>query len=180
MTLVRPPYDQFQDDSQIHCTVSICTPLLLLIKALDHWLSVEGSQPLDRSLLSPFPGCCVQGLCDPMDLACQTPLSMGIPRQEYWSGLPFPSPGNLPYPGIKPRSPALQADSLPTEPAGKPPALVGGTQNKAIFPFYQLCLFIGCWAVSNQTPLNKYVLNKKANKQRCRWPTGKWKDAQHI
>ena len=46
------------------------------------------------------------------------PLSMGFPRQEYWSGLPFPSPGNLPNPGIKPESPAWQADSLPIEPPG--------------------------------------------------------------
>ena len=51
--------------------------------------------------------------------ACQAPLSMGFPRQEYWSGLPVPSPGDLPDPGITPRSPVLQADSLPTEPAGK-------------------------------------------------------------
>jgi len=41
-------------------------------------------------------------------------------RQEYWSGLPFPPPGDLPDPGIKPRSPALQADSLPSELLGKP------------------------------------------------------------
>ena len=45
---------------------------------------------------------------------CQCPK-----EQEYWSGLPFPSPGNLPDPGIKPGSPALQADSLPSEPPGK-------------------------------------------------------------
>jgi len=44
---------------------------------------------------------------------------MGFPRQEYWSGLPFPSPGDLPHPGIKPGSPPLQADSLPTDPSGK-------------------------------------------------------------
>ena len=43
-------------------------------------------------------------------VALQAPLSMGFSRQEYWSGLPFPSPGDLPDPGIKPRSPALQAD----------------------------------------------------------------------
>ena len=52
--------------------------------------------------------------------ACQAPLSMGFSRQEYWSGLPFPSPGNLPNPGMGPGSPALQADSLPTKPPGKP------------------------------------------------------------
>ena len=45
---------------------------------------------------------------------------MRFPRQEYWSSLPFPSPGDLPDPGIEPRSPALQADSLLTEPPGKP------------------------------------------------------------
>ena len=44
-----------------------------------------------------------------------TPLSMEFSRQEYWSGLPFPSPGDLPDPGIEPRSPAWQADSLPSE-----------------------------------------------------------------
>ena len=45
---------------------------------------------------------------------------MGFSRQEYWSGLPCPSPGDLPNPGVEPRSPALQADCLPTEPPGKP------------------------------------------------------------
>jgi len=45
---------------------------------------------------------------------------MGSSRQEYWSGLPFPSPGDLPDPRIKPRSPALKADGLPSEPPGKP------------------------------------------------------------
>ena len=45
---------------------------------------------------------------------------MGFSRQEYWSGLPFPSPGDLPNPGIEPGSPALQTDALPSEPPGKP------------------------------------------------------------
>ena len=53
-------------------------------------------------------------------VAHQAPLSMGFSRQEYWSGLPFPSPGDLPDPGIEPRSPALQADALTSEPPGKP------------------------------------------------------------
>ena len=53
-------------------------------------------------------------------VAYQAPLSMEFSRQECWSGLPFPSPGNLPDPGIKPGSPALQADTLPSEPPGKP------------------------------------------------------------
>ena len=55
----------------------------------------------------------------PWTLAYQASLSMGFSRQDYWSGLPFPSPGDLPDPGIESRSPALQADSLPTELPGK-------------------------------------------------------------
>ena len=53
-------------------------------------------------------------LATPWTIACQVPLSKGFSRQEYWSGLPFPSPGDFPDPGIEPRSPALQAGSLPT------------------------------------------------------------------
>ena len=52
-------------------------------------------------------------------VALQAPPSMGFSRQEYWSGLPSPSPGDLPDPGIEPRSPTLQADALPSEPPGK-------------------------------------------------------------
>ena len=59
-------------------------------------------------------------LATPWTVAHQAPLSMGFSRQEYWSGLPFPSPGDLPDPGIEPGSPELQADSLPTELRGKP------------------------------------------------------------
>ena len=54
-------------------------------------------------------------LVTPLTVAHQASLSMGFSRQEYWSGLPFPSPGYLPNPGIEPGSPALQSDSLPTE-----------------------------------------------------------------
>ena len=56
----------------------------------------------------------------PWTVAYQAPLSIGFYKQEYWSGLPFPSPGDLLDPRIKPRSPALKADSLPTELQGKP------------------------------------------------------------
>ena len=63
---------------------------------------------------------CVQLSATPWTEAHQAPLSMGFPRQESWSGLPFPSPGDLPYPGIKPRCPGLQADSLLSETPGKP------------------------------------------------------------
>ena len=57
--------------------------------------------------------------CNPWTVARQAPLSMEFSRQNYWSGLPFPFPGDLPNPGIKPRSLAVQADTLPSEPSGK-------------------------------------------------------------
>ena len=67
--------------------------------------------------------CLVAQLCPtqatPWTVTCQAPLSMGFSRQEYWSGLPFLSPGDLPDPGVEPRS-ALQADALRTELQGKP------------------------------------------------------------
>ena len=56
----------------------------------------------------------------PWTVAYQAPPSMGFSRQEYWGRLPFPSPGDLPDPGIEPRSPAFQADTLTSEPPGKP------------------------------------------------------------
>ena len=56
----------------------------------------------------------------PWTVAYQASLSMGFSRQEYWSGLPFPSPGYLPDPGVEPRSPTLEADALTSEPPGKP------------------------------------------------------------
>ena len=62
----------------------------------------------------------VRLFANPRTVAHQAPLSVGISRQEYRSGLPLPSPGDLPDPGMEPRSPALQADSLPSEPPGKP------------------------------------------------------------
>ena len=61
----------------------------------------------------------VQLFGTPWTVARQAPLSMGFSRQEYWSELPFPSPGDLPDPGIELGSPALQADALPSEPPGK-------------------------------------------------------------
>ena len=63
---------------------------------------------------------CVQLFFITWTVAHRTPLSMGFSRQEYWSGLPFPSPEDLPNPETEPGSPVLQADSLLTEPPGKP------------------------------------------------------------
>ena len=62
----------------------------------------------------------VQLFASPWTVAYQAPPSMGFSRQDCWRGLPFPSPGDLPNPGIEPGSPALQADALPSEPPGKP------------------------------------------------------------
>ena len=95
--------------------------------------------------------------------ARQTPLSIGFPRQEYWTGLPYPSPGNFPDPGIKPRSPALQTDSLPSEPPGKPIdlwlwATLGGYNVKAIhitkttkwlFLLFIYCCILPWWMKSS-------------------------------
>ena len=61
----------------------------------------------------------VQLVATPWNVAHQGPPSMGFSRQEYWSGFPFPIPGDLPDPGIKPGSPVLQADALLSEPPGK-------------------------------------------------------------
>ena len=66
----------------------------------------------------------VQLFATPWAVAYQAPPTMGFSRQEYLSGLPFPSPGHLPDPGIKPRSPTLQADALSSEPPGKPLVLM--------------------------------------------------------
>ena len=81
----------------------------------DSWESLgqQGgeSKTVSRSVVS---------VCDPMDCSPPgSPLSKEFPRHEDWSGLPFPSPGNLPDTGTEPRSPALQADSLPSESLGK-------------------------------------------------------------
>ena len=69
---------------------------------------------------------CVQFFAALWTVSHQAPLSMGFSRQEYWSRLPFPSPGDLPDPGIKPGSLALQADALPSEPGYESPKMGGG------------------------------------------------------
>ena len=72
-----------------------------------------------------FVCCCLviksyPALCDPMDCSLTGSSVHGFPKQEYWSGLPFPSPGDLPDPGIKHKSPALAGRFFTTEPPGKP------------------------------------------------------------
>ena len=77
----------------------------------------------------------------PWTVACQAPLSMGFSRQEYWNGLPFPSPGDFLDPGIESGSPALQADSLPSEPPGKPMPLKGNHSENLCKEFGPFCAF---------------------------------------
>ena len=85
--------------------------MVLLSKIIHHTMISSLLYTDHEKLLS-----CVQLFATPWTVTYQAPLSMGFYRQEYWSGLPFPSPGDLPNPGIKPGSPALQADALPSEP----------------------------------------------------------------
>ena len=74
-----------------------------------------------KDLTTYFPACVlVQPFVTPWTIDFQAPLSMEFSRQEYWGGLTFPSSGDLLYPGIEPRFPALQANSLLSEPPGKP------------------------------------------------------------
>ena len=87
--------------------------------------------------------------CSPVD--CSPPGSSvhGFSRQEYWSGLPFPSPGDLPHSGIKPRSPALQADALTSEPPGKPSVFIIPVKYPCSLilssvPFLCLFLWVDC------------------------------------
>ena len=72
-------------------------------------------------------------LVTPWTVACQAPLSTGFSRQEYWTGLPFASPADLPDPGIEPVSPVLQTHSLPTEPPRKPWWGVWGRRDTCTF-----------------------------------------------
>ena len=65
----------------------------------------------------------------PWTVVCQVPLSVGFSRQEYWSGLSFPSPGDLPHPGIEPVSPILAGGFFTTEPPGKPEGLIHAFHN---------------------------------------------------
>ena len=78
-------------------------------RGLSNWVFPVSSPPL-HALKS----------LQPVDCSHEPPLSLGFPRQEYWSGLPSASPGDLPDPGMEPGSPALQADSLPSQPPGRP------------------------------------------------------------
>ena len=101
--------------------------ILRLWYRLQHSLSNNGNHKNSIYLYNCTNLCCCCVSCSVVSdyetlwiVAHQAPLFMGFPRQEYWSGLPFPSPGDLPNPGIKPGSPVSQADSLPPEKPGRP------------------------------------------------------------
>ena len=83
----------------------------------------------------------VQLFVTPWTVAYEAPPSMGFSRQEYWSGLPFPSPGDLPNPEIKPRFPALQAGTLPSKPPGKNSCNSTRTKTQSDFKNGQRTLF---------------------------------------
>ena len=77
----------------------------------------------------------------PWTIACQAPLSVEFSRQEYWSGLPFPNPGDLPDPGMEPGSPALQADSLPSV-------------SQSVQSLSRVQLFVTPWTAARQASLS--------------------------
>ena len=97
--------------------------------------------------------CISETLQPPWTVAHQAPLSKGFSRQKYWSWLPFPSPGDLPDTGIKSRSPALQANSLPSEPPGKPHKWVQIVCVHA-YMLTHVWLFVIPWAIAHQAFLS--------------------------
>ena len=100
-------------------------------------------------------------LATPWTVACQVPLSMGFSRQEYKSGVPFPSPGDLPDPGIEPRSPTLQAESLQTELWGKPSLYFN-----CLCMFFYTKFFIQLWDMLSSPMLICAVLSHRLH---CCW-----------
>ena len=100
----------------------------------------------------------------PWSVNSQTPLSMEFCRQEYWSGLPFPSPGDLPDTGNKPRSPALQADPLPYKPPGK--TILEDPQGTSHLKFFIKKYFENIKIMKISCGLCMYI-PKKGNAKEC-------------
>ena len=92
-----------------------CSQELLMLLMCVHEASGILGRNWSQHVLCAYSLNCVWLFVTLWTVACQAPLSVGFSRQESWSGLPCPPPGNLPNPGLEPRSPALQADSLPSE-----------------------------------------------------------------
>ena len=143
----------------------------------DSPLKWEGSGPHQSAFC--LSGCCClvaksyPSLATPWTVAHQAPLSTGFSRQEYWNGLPFPSPGNLPDPGIKPVSPVLAGRFFTTEPPGKPlsgcrccllkGALELGSQLKDVFENHELIFKTGTRLIE--------IRREARRKMRGRWTT---------
>ena len=110
---------------------------------------------------------------------CQVPLPMGFSRQEYWSGLSFPSPGDLPDPGIEHWSPALQADSLLTELPGKPkPFEILGLEDEWTQPGTLLSSF---WQNKSQThSLDHIHCTLNCTVQRVSVASGSWNSTKNF
>ena len=115
----------FPNINTFYYTVEKKSHLLLLAqvpsaKSLTIWEAVKLTVVDEES---ESVSCCVMSgsFATPWTVAHQAPFSVAFPKQDYWSGLPFPSPGDLPDPGMESGFPALQPDSLLSEPPGKPP-----------------------------------------------------------
>ena len=108
-----------------------------------------------RSVRHYFPSVMSDSFATPWTVAHQVPLSMGFSRQECWSGLPFPCPGDLPDPGIEPGSPALQADALPSEPSGKLRTLLylGVVRHMLLNLYWELRKTVGSLMADNRMSL---------------------------
>ena len=113
---------------------AICTRYAICRLPAERYLSVTLASLKVKVLVTQS----CPALCNTMAYSHQAPLSMEFFRQEYWTGSPFPSPGDLTNTGIEPRCPALQADSLLSEPLGKPLASFSSVQ----FSSVQLCLTV--------------------------------------
>ena len=101
----------------------------------------------------------IQLFATPWTIAYQAPLSMEFSREEYWSGLPFPSQGELPDPGIERRSPALQAEVLPSEPPGKP-------DSDEYQPCTLLSIFVSTLLLNLQNKLKSKIKQPAQQKRR--------------
>ena len=109
------PRDQTQSLASPFFTTTPCRKPLIIYSKRPNALLLNLSYEFQSHSLSLL----VSSTVTQWTVAYQAPLSMGFSRQENWSGLPFPSPGDLPNPGIETRSPSLQADALPSEPPWK-------------------------------------------------------------
>ena len=118
----------------------------------------------------------VQLFGTPWTVAFQDPQSMEFSRQEYWSGLPFPSPGDLPDPGTEPRFPTLQAVALPSESPGKP-------NLRPLLPRWTPCVTV-CWVpyqtlhMSNHIPYSVFMRQMASIDQFYIW--GNWDPGEVI